>query len=346
MIDEDRLKETESTHPQKLERRPAGRSSHSHTFHDEDLPPSRSSTPVRNGYSQQRPHSRSSRMPEKNGNPRLKNHVSSTISSSGEENGDYREQEQPPQPTSILSSESRRTLRAEWSAESVNRRPRSKSPVLPSPQSSPRRSKSSSPVPESSTIHGTRPLEFTFRHTSSQEASYRGHRDRSQTASPVSRTSNYGSFGRSSRTVDLTRNEASEAAPAPTSPGRKGHRRSTTELSEPMGAYPRVSSRRSSIDLPDTEDSDVSLFANESIPPPQTSTPPFHATEIPDFTISPAPSDIPLPESPSPPPTPRQGTIARANTDLARLQKAISPNFIFPPRRPSPPLSTTPLMNR
>lgn len=56
------------------------------------------------------------------------------------------------------------------------------------------------------------------------------------------------------------------------------------------------------------------------------STPPLKNSEISELTISPVPSDIPLPPSPPSAPNPSHDPVTRADADLARLQKVIAPN--------------------
>ncbi|KIJ49697.1 hypothetical protein M422DRAFT_246768 [Sphaerobolus stellatus SS14] len=230
-------------------------------------------------------------------------------------------------PSSVGVPESRRTLRPERSTDSSRHhtKPRSTSPVSP---------------PHSAT---SPPL--TAR--SNQDGKFVSSINRSSSSSPVlsrptSRTSNFGSIGRSGRhdvdTREIERDEILVASAGSSIDHARGHRRTVTELSEPTGAYPKQNFKVSSILLPEAEDSDASLFANESIPPPQTSTPPLNATDLPDFTISPVPSDIPLPDSPAfVPASPRRKSTG---ADLARFQKAIAPSFVFPKGRSSPPTPT------
>ncbi|KAF8518743.1 hypothetical protein JB92DRAFT_2058847 [Gautieria morchelliformis] len=75
------------------------------------------------------------------------------------------------------------------------------------------------------------------------------------------------------------------------------------------------------------------------------STPTFKPVHLPDLSVSPVPIHTPLPPSPPSPMAAKRGP-ARADVDLARLQRAVAPNFIFPERPslpspvPSPPGSS------
>ncbi|KAF8520384.1 hypothetical protein BU17DRAFT_88973 [Hysterangium stoloniferum] len=158
---------------------------------------------------------------------------------------------------------------------------------------------------------------------------------------PTSRSSQFSSVGRSGHSLSGShlKGVENEAVPATTYPGDSitRHRRTMTELSVPTGPFPNRDAVMASAIHPD--DSTGSLFANESVPPPQMSTPTFKATHLPDLTISPVPSDVPLPPSLSPSPpsplSPNPDRRSRANVDIARLQRAVAPNFTFPPRHSS-----------
>lgn len=91
------------------------------------------------------------------------------------------------------------------------------------------------------------------------------------------------------------------------------------------------------------------MVADESVPPPQMSTPTVKSVHLPDLSTSPVLNGIVL--SPASPMSAKRSPAARTDADLARLQKAIAPNFMFPARRPlspssdtlPPPLLSTPL---
>ncbi|KAF8588699.1 hypothetical protein K439DRAFT_584670 [Ramaria rubella] len=116
---------------------------------------------------------------------------------------------------------------------------------------------------------------------------------------------------------------------------RRGHRRTTTELFGPMGPFPTQSNVTPLLVAPD--DSNASLFADESIPPPQMSTPTFKTTHLADLPLSPVSRDVPFPPSPTSSVNEKRNPAARAGADLARLQRAVAPYFTFPERPLSPP---------
>jgi hypothetical protein len=76
------------------------------------------------------------------------------------------------------------------------------------------------------------------------------------------------------------------------------------------------------------------------------STPTFKSVHLPDLSISPVSSDDHLLISPPSPVTAKDDPAKRADADLARLQRAVAPNFIFPARRSPPsPISPPPVPN-